>query len=226
MSKKCPPPLLTIPPPSARLAVKLVGGVPTNQTLSNEGVIMKRADVVIAGLVMLGVFGLVFAGQMVSQVGFSSQNGDGMAVGSCPGNRDIADATFCRDVPATTSCAGFGTLTGARTCPGCRRALERHDGCPVPDGQDIAGQISPGCSSSSGVKVGGAEGVAYNKVTAACPSITGTVCKNATSQPECPDRSCRRTFTLFECLPDGIPTSIRCGKKEEDPSVIDRHPEC
>jgi hypothetical protein len=39
-----------------------------NQTLSNEEVIMKRADVVIAGLVMLAVFGLVFAGQMGVQL--------------------------------------------------------------------------------------------------------------------------------------------------------------
>ena len=49
---------------------------------------MKRADVVIAGLVIVAVFGLVLAGQMVSLTKFMPQNGDAVVVvGACAGGK-------------------------------------------------------------------------------------------------------------------------------------------
>jgi len=44
---------------------------------------MKRVDVITAGLVIVGVFGLLFAGQVVSQVRFAPQSDSAVAVGSC-----------------------------------------------------------------------------------------------------------------------------------------------
>jgi len=52
---------------------------------------MKRADVIITGLVIVGVFGLVFAGQTVSQAKFSSQSIDVTVVGACSGTVDQSD---------------------------------------------------------------------------------------------------------------------------------------
>jgi hypothetical protein len=57
---------------------------------------MKRADVVIAGLVMLAVFGLVFVGQMGSSAKFSSQNGDMVAVGACKGGKFDEGTLHCQ----------------------------------------------------------------------------------------------------------------------------------
>jgi len=46
---------------------------------------MKRIDVIIAGLVIVGVFGLVFAGQTFTLAKLSPQSGDVVAVGAaCP----------------------------------------------------------------------------------------------------------------------------------------------
>jgi hypothetical protein len=58
---------------------------------------MKRADVVIAGLVMLAVFGLVFVGQMGSSASFSSTGGDCVLVGSCTGQTASGTETHCKD---------------------------------------------------------------------------------------------------------------------------------
>ena len=59
-------------------------------------VIMKRIDVVIVGLVVVGVFGLVFAGQTFSQASFSTQSGDGVAVGRSCTNMEIRVIDVCK----------------------------------------------------------------------------------------------------------------------------------
>ena len=82
---------------------------------------MKRADVVIAGVVVFGVFGLVLAGQMASQAKFSVQSGGNVVVGACTvGNVSINGNT--------TACyfSGIDYYEGQRTLP-CGAVIA--DGC-------------------------------------------------------------------------------------------------
>jgi hypothetical protein len=69
-------------------------------------VILKRADVVIAGLVIMGVIGLVSTGQIASQVKLSSQSGEAVAVGqSGCGSQILSKDDNCKnsyEIPCPT----------------------------------------------------------------------------------------------------------------------------
>jgi hypothetical protein len=104
---------------------------------------MKRADVVIAGLVMLAVFGLVFAGQMVTQAKFSSQSGEVVAVGSCVPGYYMPRQIFC-----------------SKPIVRCKTKKETATvgplGLPYPDGCDIY-EDANACSLRWGADAAGTE---------------------------------------------------------------------
>jgi len=72
---------------------------------------MKRADVIIAGLVIVGVFGLVFAGQIGLPKDWSKPSVEGVVVGqvsppSCAYNLVVAPNAVCASEPSPSGCVG------------------------------------------------------------------------------------------------------------------------
>ncbi|MCL2709279.1 MAG: hypothetical protein FWE95_00225 [Planctomycetaceae bacterium] len=110
---------------------------------------MKRTDVIIAGLVVVGVFGLVFACQTFSQAEFTSHSG--VAVGSCVWIRfKTIDECYVAEIPCE---------------------IKNSQGTIV----DCNSQWRPKCSTpayiedSSSAEVGGVEGSLSNWQ---CPGAT------------------------------------------------------
>ena len=69
---------------------------------------MKRVDVVIAGLIIVGVFGCVLAGQIVLPVSLASAGGDDILVGSCTGISIGGTEKYCENKNITQSACNKG----------------------------------------------------------------------------------------------------------------------
>ena len=139
---------------------------------------MKRADVVFAGLVIVGVFGLVFAGQVVSSAKFSPQNGEmGMvSVGqSCPTDKTIDTYSgFCSSVAAShcNQATSYITIGGELYDQGGCSSTTKDSGCSLETG------VAPGATER--YSVGGRLKSISKGVL--CAKRTVYTCKTETEQ--------------------------------------------
>jgi len=133
---------------------------------------MQRAEVIISGLVVVGVFGLVFAGQVGSQTKFSSQSGDAVVVGAAAcGYGELDKNNYaCVDIAVRTCVAG----TAIRTCSRC---WARHS---VPNGCTAESTSShTGCSKKLSAKQKGTEPGHYTEqVGGDCGTYTSRPCQS------------------------------------------------